>query len=370
MSASWALAMQRRLRNGLWAVAWAVSLSSLALAAEPKPGSSLTVREVSTLPSVYAGQLAVAPDGKTWAAGQQREIALFQADKPSRKLTPVWVDSDADLHFSSDGKKLAAGGRVYSLADGKELFAASAQRVVQERGFEVDAATISPDFAQCLAWIKYHPSRCCREKGHRDAPSEKPASPVFVIDVQSGQTRPLPIEGGDFGEYRALAASRRYFVVGGVAHRATVFDRQTLRPVATLADDGAYYAFRFSGDEKTLAAIHLGRWLLLYDGATFKQRAKIEVLPDGQWLTALAHSPTQPIVATSGWDGMLRLYSSAEADAGRFLWSAKLGQAKALAFTPSGNELLVASTDPERIVRLAISVVAGNRQSDRPLGHR
>lgn len=369
MSFSWAVTAHRTLWKGLLGLSVWAQLAFLAHA-ETKPGLSLSVREVSTLPGVYAGQLAFAPDGKTWAAGQQREISLFDGDKPIRTLTPVWVDSDADLHFLADGKKLAAGGRIYSLPDGKELFAVSANRAVHERGFEIDAATISPDFAKCVAWVKYHPSRCCREEGHRDAPAHKPASPVFVIDTQSGQTQPLPIEDGGFGEYRALAASSRYFVVGGVANKATVFDRKTAKPAATLSEDGAFYAFRFSADEKTLAAIHLGRFLIVYDGETFTKRTKIEVLPDGKWLTALAVSPSLPIVAVSGWDGNLRLYSLASSDVGKLLWSGPLGQASAIAFSPQGNELLVAVSNPNRIVRLAVSVVAGDGKPDRSLGHR
>ena len=43
----------------------------------------------------------------------------------------------------------------------------------------------------------------------------------------------------------------------------------------------------------------------------------------------------------------------------KLLWSGPLGQAAAIAFSPKGNELLVAVSNPNRIVRLAVSVVAG-----------
>lgn len=318
----------------------------------------IAVQKVSELPNVHASQLAFSPDGNTWAAGQQQQIAIYQGDKPIQQLTSVWLDRDAELRFSKDGTKLAAGGRIYSLPDGKELFAPTAARIAstEERGWEIDAAALSPDLGQALVWMKYHPSRCCREDGHRDAPTRKPPSPIFAIDTRSGTAKPLPIADRGFGEYRALAVSSRHLVVGGVADKASVFDRATLAPVATLVDDGAFYSFRFSADEKTLAAVHLGRWINLYDGQRFTRRARIEVLPDGQWISALAISQALPIVAASGWDGVLRLYSAAAGDEGRLLFGANYGQASALAFSPSGAELLVAVSGPpgDRVLRLTV----------------
>lgn len=345
--------------SGLWTVGLWIALQ-LVLGrawADKQMKLSLAVREVARVEGVYAAPLAVSPDGKTWAAGQQRTLALFQGDTPLRALSSVWIESDASLRFSADGQKISSGGRLYSLGDGKELFSPSAERLSEyrERGWEIDAAELSSDLTQCVAWLRYHPSRCCRERGHRDAPTRKPTSPLFVIEVATHKAKALPIEDS-FGEFRALAFSRRHLVVGGVRHRAAVFDRQSLAQVAMLPEQGAFYRFVFSADERLLAAIHLGRWLLLYDGERFDRRARIEVLPDGLWISALALSPKLPIAAVSGGDEVLRLYSTEPGDEGRLLWSSKLGHATALAFSASGDELLVALSGPKnRVVRLSLA---------------
>jgi WD40 repeat protein len=247
---------------------------------------------------------------------------------------------------------------LYAFADGKALFTASGEELSHhaEPGWEVAAAVLSPDQAQCLAWLKYFPSRCCRDRGHRDSPSFKPASPLFVIDTATRKAVPLPFGDSLGGEYRALAASDRWFAVGGVARHAAVFDRRTLARVATLEEDGAWYSFAFSRDGRSLVGVHLGRWLVVHDTERFTRRARIEVLPDGKWISALALHPVLPVAAVSGWDGMLRLYSIAPSDEGRLLFSRELGQATALSFSPRGDELLcaVSGSPNNRIVRLSV----------------
>ena len=317
----------------------------------------IAVAPSGELAGAYAGQIAYTPDGRRWLSGEQREITVYEGLQRVRTISNVWLDSEDTLAVSRDGKRLSAGPRIYDFVDGKELFVARGDELSQneEPGWEVAAAVLSPDQAQCLAWLKYFPSRCCRDRGHRDSPSFKPASPVFVIDTATHKAAPLPIPDG-FGEYRALVASDRWFVVGGVAHRAAVFDRRTLARVATLEDDGAWYSFAFSRDGRTLVGVHLGRWLVVHDTERFTRRARIEVLPDGKWISALALHPALPVAAVSGWDGVLRLYSIAPGDEGRLLWSRELGQASALAFSPRGDELLcaVSGAPKNRILRFAV----------------
>lgn len=357
-------AMRRLVPIGI--VAMLVGGAMSTHAAPPDPPSppqaraarlQLEVTQSGELADAYAGQIAYLPDGKHWLAGEQREITVYEGLRRVRTIGDVWLDSEDTLAVSRDGKRLAAGGRIYAYADGKELFAARGDELSHhaEPGWEVAAALLSPDQAQCLAWLKYFPSRCCRDRGHRDSPSFKPASPVFVIDTATHKAAPLPIEGSR-GEYRALAASDRWLVVGGVAPSAAVFDRRTLARVATLEEDGAWYSFAFSRDGRTLVGVHLGRWLVVHDTERFTRRARIEVLPDGKWISALALHPTLPVAAVSGWDGVLRLYSIAPADEGRLLWSRELGQASALAFSPRGDELLgaVSGSPKNRILRFSV----------------
>jgi hypothetical protein len=92
------------------------------------------------------------------------------------------------------------------------------------------------------------------------------------------------------------------------------------------------------------------------DTAGFTQRATWEVLPDGPWISAMALHPRLAVVAVSGWDKHLRLYSYAPGEEGRPLALLELGQASAMVFGPSGEALLVAVAGypHSRIVRLAL----------------
>lgn len=340
------------------AVAVAAAAEPAAPAAVSRAGS-IAVTQTGEIEDAYAGQLAYSPDGRQWVTGEQREIGVYEGLKRVRQLENVWLESEASLAFSADGKRLLAGGRLYNFADGKELFAPNADAISQhtEQGWGIAAAALAPDERQCLAWLKFFPSRCCRERGHHDSPSFKPASPLFVISPKTGEARPLPMpEKHSWGEYGALAVSQQLLVVGGSAPAAVVFNRGTLARVATLDADGAWYGFRFSADGRTLVGIHLGNSLIVYDTRSFARRASFQVLPENQYVSAMAMHPKRPMVAVSGWDGNLRIISLVPGEEGRELYKSQLGQATALAFSPTGAELLaaVSGAPKSRIVRLSI----------------
>ena len=164
--------------------------------AETKPGISLSVREISTLPDVYAGQLAFAPDGKTWAVGQQREISLFDGDKPIRTLTPVWVDSDADLHFWPMEKKLARRGRIYSLPDGKASCSLSLQTVLS---MNVALKSTPRPFRQTLPSVL---------RGSNTIPVAAAESPDIAMR-QPKSRHPLCLSSTPRADRRSLADRRR-----------------------------------------------------------------------------------------------------------------------------------------------------------------
>lgn len=333
--------------------------AELAAPVAASPAGAIAVTQTGELVDAYAGQLAYSPDGRQWVTGEQREIGVYEGLKRVRQLENVWLESEDGLAFSADGKRLLAGGRIYDFVDGKQLFAPNADALSNhtEQGWGIAAAVLAPDEKQCFAWLKFFPSRCCRERGHHDSPSFKPASPLYVINPKTSEARPLPMaEKHSWGEYRALAASQQLLIVGGSAPAAMAFDRSTLARVATLDADGAWYGFRFSADGRTLVGIHMGHKLVVYDTAHFARRASFQVLPENQYVSAMAMHPKRPMVAVSGWDGNLRILSLARGEEGRELYKRQLGQATALAFSPTGTELLaaVSGTPKSRIVRLSI----------------
>jgi WD40 repeat protein len=311
-------------------------------------GLTVQITETWAIPDQHAEPLAFSPDGKLWFAGSQREIFVYEGRRFVRKLAPVWIATGAALRVSSDGKWIGTGGRIYQVSDAKELFVPRAEAfgALREPGWEFANAVLSPDFSSCLAWLKFFPSRCCRERGHADKPSYSPPSPLFLFDTKTAKPEPVPIPSVDWhrGEFGALLLSEHFLVAGGTPQDSAIFSRKPLKHLRFLEIDGSPSGFLMSRDEQTLVATSRGRFLDVFSVPSFSRRAHIEVFPDGKWFSAVALHPSLPIIAVSGWDPLLRVFSLAAPDAGRLVATHPLGQANSLSFSPDGQTLLAATT--------------------------
>ncbi len=317
---------------------------------------TVTLEQTGEVPDVYVGQLAYSPDGKTWAVGSQRTIGIYQGLEKIREFEG-WLGTLDTLTFSADGKQILIGHTIYDSATGKKLYSANAEEVTQhtERGWAFDSARVSLDGTQILGWLSFHPSRCCRDRDP-GGPYFKPPSPIYVVQVSDGKAIPLDLGDKRGLEFRALAVNDRYFVVGGIGDHIYIFDRHTLARIATIDADGAFQSLTFSADGSTLLGVKQGHELWIFDTATWKKRASWDVLPDSQWVDSIAVNPKLPVVALAGWDEQLQLYSFAPGDEGRLLTKLKLSRSSAMAFSPTGDELLVALNGYKntRIVRFAV----------------
>lgn len=293
-----------------------------------------------------AEQLAFTPDGQFWLAGAQREIAVFQGKQKVRTLGPVWFASGANLRVSQDGKHVGAGGNVYSFSNGKEVFSPRADRVFpHQAGFEVAASVLSPNFSEALVWLKFFPSRCCRDRGHHDSPTHLPVSPLFLISTVTGKAKPVPFPQNDWRsqELSALLVSRHFLVAGGTVEKSAVFDRKTLQRVNYLEAEGSFSAFRMTEDEKTLVAQNQLRWLAVFSQPNFAVRVRFLAVPDGKLFSAFAVHPKGRFVAVGGPDEELRFYSLVHGEEGRLLGIHRLGgPSSAIEFDPGGENVLCA----------------------------
>jgi WD40 repeat protein len=105
----------------------------------------------------------------------------------------------------------------------------------------------------------------------------------------------------------------------------------------------------FSSDEQRLASVGNEHKIVVVDTTTWKLVASWDA-HDGD-AVAVAFHPARPMLATTGQDGQVRVWSLA----GKHLAEAALGQpGNVVAFSADGSRLLAATDD--RVVVFAVKV--------------
>lgn len=328
---------------------------------------AVSLERTGEVADAYAHPIAWAPDGRSWASGEQQHIGLWQGLERKRRLD-VWVGDREALRFSADGKRLMAGHRLIDVASGEVLVdAAAGQPSFDGPGWSVDAAAWSPDETQVLLWVRWHPSRCCRGREEK-----RPADPsrVLAVDVDTRRRTASPgttlqLER-DWQEWSALAIDAHRLIVGGTTDQIHVFDRKTLAPTGTIRTGIAVTQLQLSRDGRWLGGVRGGTEIVLMDPAERTVAASWK-MPGGESavIDAWAFHPSLPLLVTSDESKRLRIWSFESlgesrgekpgekpgeksgtkpgTKPGRELASVELPEApRALAWSPAGDELLVA----------------------------
>jgi len=335
----------------------------------------LTLVEGGEVLDAYAAQIAFLPGEAAssagglgmpgaataiWLSGEGLEIGVWRGLQRMRTIKNVHLGANDQMSVSTDGRRVIAGQRIYDLADGHPVFpaGAAAPSAGAERGWEFAAAVFAPDETQMIASLEFHPSRCCQGRGpdgeldhSGDRPRWKPEAPIRVVTRASAAEGaaqrlgwlPLPGSISTHEAPKATAANGRFFVIGGPASLVWVFVRPSLSLVASLdsKDRGSFRSFHFTAAGDVMIGVWLGHILVVFDTATWTERARFEVMPDHNYVEGVAIHPTLPVIVTGGWDENLRVSSLVPGEEGKLLWSKRVGRARAMAFSPSGAELLV-----------------------------
>lgn len=307
---------------------------------------AVSLERTGEIADAYAHPIAWAPDGRSWASGEQQRIGLWQGLERKRQLD-VWVGDREVLRFSADGERLMAGHRLIDVASGEVLVdAAAGQQSLGEPGWSVDAAAWSPDETQVLLWFRWHPSRCCRGREEK-----RPADPSRVLAVAVDARRRTASPGTllqlerDWQEWSALAIDAHRLIVGGTTDQIHVFDRKTLAPTGTIRTGSAVTQLQLSPDGRWLGGVRGGTEIVLMN---LDERAVAASwkMPGGESavIEAWAFHPSLPLLVTSDESKRLRIWSFEKPGAkpGQELASMELQEApRALAWSPAGDELLV-----------------------------
>ena len=204
----------------------------------------------------------------------------------------------------------------------------------------VRRADWSADGQELLVYVEHRAPR-----GIGASAAAGPQARLLWLD-RARKVLAVPWTGRTFS-INAVALGARFAAAGG--KQLMVWDRHTRAQLATLDVHTVLIRdLAFSADERLLGSVANDHKVALVDTASWKPTATWDA-HDGD-ATGIAFHPTLPLVATTGQDGQLRVWSldgtrRAEAALGR--------PGNAVAFSPDGKQLLAATDEHVVIFSLA-----------------
>jgi WD40 repeat protein len=315
-------------------------------------------------------QLAVSPDGRTLAAGDEAGRTLLWDTSTRRPLPgppqlPKLDDEQNPLQmlaFSSDSRLLlTAGSFTVHRWDLATHQGAGSLDVLSISNTGVAGMAVSRDGRRLgvgaegkVLWL--------------DLVTRRQVSPPLVIDNRSWPERLVLSPDG-----RMLAMTTTTASTGGAPGRGTavIWDLASRRQLHSLDADGA---LAFSPDGRTLAASRRQRGgILLIDPATGKRRRTLTGHPTA--VLGLSFSHDGATLASTDQDGTAIIWDLATGHARETL-RGHTAAVTGVAFSPDDRTLYTASSDRSVIVwdlagdrRLARPVVAGTQTSSHSLGN-
>ncbi|MDT7808158.1 MAG: hypothetical protein QOJ70_1971 [Acidobacteriota bacterium] len=279
------------------------------------------------LPTIGAAQTAAAD-------GSQADISAATVSKA------LGIDA---LAFSPDGRSLIAfsgEARQYEVATGRELRKLDVG-MLADVGSIFGHPALTPDGGQIIVVANDTGSKTTRS--------------VKFIDLTTGaEARRLPLPDEGFGGNTILSMTADGRLLGAALESKTGDDAQQLKLWDITAKSkgralyevprGKFAQVDFSSDGRRLA-LASGDTVKIWDAATGQEVRSLDVPnrlskinPDVAIINALAFSPDGRVLATSGFDAQLFLWS---ADTGALVRSLRGGAnfAAEAAFSPDGTRL-------------------------------
>lgn len=316
---------------------------------DPKTAApTTTVKLVADVTGPYGEHLAFDRDGKRWALADSRTIQLGSDGTLDRKLTAG--EPIHHLIWSSDGKRLLAGPQIYDLAQdtweklpglGKAMVGGLDEPPSPDQ-LGIGAAAYAPDGRDLVIAVYVQPSRDLGGGDGYHGPQER----LLVVGPDRMQRGAL--YAGD-NEMRAIAVGERLIAAGGAT--VQVWDRQSLRKIADLKHKLVARALAFNAAGDRLGVITADGEVSIWDPVAGKLIASFPAHQGDGY--AIAFHPRQPLVATGGQDGKLRLWSLT----GSSIHDETLGGwVRAVAFDSTGTRLgAVTRTMPPHLKIYAVS---------------
>jgi len=305
--------------------------------------------DASSEPAVYRQPpvitaLRFSPDGKTLAVSGHREVLLHRADGSGLvKRLHGKADRILSIAFSADGNLMIAGGgtparfgeiQVWEPHEGTLL------RTAEATSDTVFGASLSPDASKVAVGcadntVRAFETATGKELYKISTHENWVLGTAFGIDskrlVSVGRDRAAKLIDASAGQFLEnvnqmhgeLAAVARHpttdeIVIGGEDRIPYIYTMDRPRNMkvgedATLvrqlaAQDGPIFALDWSPDGKRVAVAGAGSTVNIYDADTGSPLASCKGHVAG--IYAVAFSPDSAHLATGGFDGQVRLYST------------------------------------------------------------
>ena len=290
------------------------------------------------LAELDGGGARLAVQGALIAAATDEDITVWRdLKRAAAASSPAAIDR---VRFTGDGKQLLAAPYVFDLAGAAWAALGDLQPALlhgldgpPSGELKVRRADWSADGKELVVYVEHRPARGVASGDSSGGP---PARLLWMDHAR--KVIAVPWTGRSFALTSVLFGAHWLAAAG---KQLMVWDRHSHAQVATLDVHSLVIRdLAFSPDDRVLASVSNDHKVVLVDTATWKTSASWDA--HGGDAVGVAFHPSRPVLATTGQDGQVRLWTLD----GKRLGEAKLpGAGNAVAFSSDGARLVVATDD-------------------------
>lgn len=321
---------------------------------------AVTLTPAGAIANDFAGMVAFAPNGATWANAWPGGVRFFEGDH-ERKLLSQLHNAAGGIGFSSDSTTLRLGmhdvdvssGAVNPQPDVADLAPWAKQAGLPAPPTLLMSAARKSDDGSLLVGAATGVTR------DRRAGYQKPKSGDvdWLISFDSATRKPTEVMWHGSGEISVIAIGERHVAAGG-SGPVRVFARDALGKELGTAMFATVIGVAWAPGDGLLGVIGDGKKIAIWrDGAWRTPAASWESGNDYQ--SALAFHPARPLLAVGNRDGHVRIYGVADGQLAKppLLIDREVGgSVGGVAFSPDGASLLVSAGPPlQQLVRFTVA---------------